>query len=158
MKKFSLLVIAVLITLIMPQRSIAQSKIFKDAAKIDNVTSVYISPTLLKFGARQLRQLGHGIDEAIQQISEFEVITCDEDVAKIPEVKRICRPIIKSMKCEVLLDVNDEGDKTTIYAKIIPNSDIAELIFVEVDEPDEYTVIYIKGKINITKLAAGYSY
>ena len=60
--------------------------------------------------------------------------------------------------CEVLLDVNDEGDKTTIYAKIIPNSDIAELIFVEVDEPDEYTVIYIKGKINITKLAAGYSY
>lgn len=157
MKKFSLILIAALITLTMPQSCIAQSKIFKEAAKIDNVTSVYISPTLLKLGVRHQSALGHGLDDAIQELSALEVITCDEDESKIPDVKNICKPIIKSMNCEVLLDVNDEGDKTTIYAKIIPNTDIAELIIVEVDEPDEYTVIYIKGKVDIKKLAEEYN-
>lgn len=157
MKKFSLLVIAAIIAIVLPLSCIAQSKIFKEAAKIDNVTSVYISPTLLKLGARQQGYLGHGLDEAIMELSALEVITCDEDASKIPQVKSLCEPVIKAMKCDVLLDVNDEGDKTTIYAQIAPGTNIAELIIVKVEESDEYTVIYIKGKVDIKKLAAEYN-
>ncbi len=158
MKKFSILIVALAIVMLGTQSCIAQSKIFKEAASIDKVTSVYISPTLLKLGA-SYDNLGHGLDDAIKELNALEVITCDEDVQKIPLVKGKCRPIIDKLGCEVLMEVNDEGDKVTIFAKIIPNTDIAEVIVVEVDEPDdEYTVIYIKGKIDVKELAKEYSH
>ncbi|MDE5568289.1 MAG: DUF4252 domain-containing protein [Muribaculaceae bacterium] len=140
-----------LIALIGTQSCIAQSKVFKEAASVEGVTSVYISPMLLKLGGGS-KDLGHGLDDAVKELKSFEVITTEEECKDIKKVADICRKKIAQMGCEILMEVNEDNDKVKIYASVPEGSEYADQLIIEVDEPKEYTVIYVKGKIDLAKV------
>lgn len=154
MKRFSVFLAAILITLIGSQSCIAQSRIFKEAAAIKGVTSIYVSPMLLKFGTGiNDMDLGHGLDEAVSEIKGFELITCDEKI-EVGKVKAICDEIIFKLGCELLMEINERDDNVKIYGTPIDGTTFVSQIILEVyDESNyDYTMIYIKGKIDLSKL------
>lgn len=151
MKKIGLSIMVALFALIGTQSCIAQSKLFKDAAAIEGVTSVYISPLLLKLGGGETK-VGHGLDDAIKELTAFEVITTEENCKDLKKVAELCRKKIADMKCDVLMEVNEDDETVKIYANIPEGSEYADLLMLEVNEADEYTLVYVKGKIDLAKI------
>ena len=151
MKKIGLLIMGAMLALIGTQSCIAQSKVFKEAASVEGVTSVYISPLLLKLGGSETK-VGHGLDEAIKELTAFEVITTEENCKDLKKVAESCSKKIADMKCEVLMEVNDEDETVKIYANVPEGSEYADLLMIEVNGADEYTLIYVKGKIDLAKV------
>lgn len=151
MKKIGIIIVLALVAFVGTQSCIAQSKVFKEAASIEGVTSIYISPLLLKLGTTPA-ELGHGLDDAVKEISAFEVITAEENCKNLPKVAESCRKIIAGMGCEVLMDVNEDNDKVKIYASVPKGGTYADKLIIEVDEGKEYTVVYVKGKIDLEKV------
>ena len=90
MKKsiFTLLVWAV--AMMISPLSSAQTKMFKDAAAIKGVTSVYISPTLLELGA-DVGTLGYGLDNAVEELKGLELITANFSLEEKDKVIDLCR-------------------------------------------------------------------
>ena len=151
MKKIGLVIMLALVALIGTQSCVAQSKVFKEAASVEGVTSVYISPMLLKLGNSPAK-LGHGLDDAVKEIKAFEVISADEAGKDVQKVAESCRKKIAGMGCEVLMEVNEDNDKVKIYASVPEGGEYADQLIIEVDEPKEYTVVYVKGKIDLAKV------
>ncbi len=153
MKKLGLIIVMCLVWLTGTQSCMAQAKIFKDAAEIDGVTSIYISPMLLKLGGAST--IGHGLDDAVSDLKAVEIITADGlSQTKMKSVMNACRKVIDKLGCELLMAVNDDDDKVMIYAAVDEGSKYAKELVVEVDEEGhEYTVIYIKGKIDLEKIS-----
>lgn len=151
MKKIGLVIMLALVALIGTQSCIAQSKFFKEAASVEGVTSVYISPLLLKLGGSETK-VGHGLDEAIKELTAFEIITTEDNCKDIRKVAELCRKKIADLKCDVLMEVNEEDENFKIYANVPEGSEYADLLMIEDDEPEEYTLIYVKGKIDLAKI------
>lgn len=151
MKRFSLILITAIIVMLSACSCSAQAKIFKEAASIEGVTSVYISPFMLKMAGSMTDDLGNGLDDAVKEIKGLEIISC-EKASSIPRVKAICEPILAKMGLEVVTEVTEDDEKVTIYAKVIPETTDAEIIVVETSEPGEYNLIYIKGRIDLTQI------
>lgn len=156
MKKFSIVIITIALALVGAQSCIAQAKLFKSAAGIKGVTSIYISPTMLKLGA-SFSDLGHGLDEAVSDLKALEIITCEEE-NKLPHVKETCQQVISSLGGELLLEVNEDDEHVVIYGTVPEGETYAEELVIEVSDEDdgEYTVIYLKGKIDMAQIAEQY--
>lgn len=151
MKKFSLIVVVLICAILGAQNCNAQAKVFKEAAAIEGVTSIYISPLLLKMGGT--KSLGHGLDDAVKEIKAFEMIESEQTGERQAKVVDICRKKIASLGCELLMEVNDDEDKVKIYASVPKGSEYADQLIIEVDETGkEYVVIYVKGKIDLQKV------
>lgn len=154
MKRISVIIMAMAFIVIGMQNCVAQAKIFSEAAKIEGVTSVYISPMMLKLGA-SYSDLDYGLNNAVKELKAIEIVSCDRS-ANVPTVRQICNPIVEKIGGELLMELSDAGDKTTIYAVMASESGYADKIVVEVSSRFEYTVIYIVGKIDLKVLAAEY--
>lgn len=151
MKKIGLSIMVALFALIGTQSCIAQSKLFKDAAAIEGVTSVYVSPMLLKLGGSEAK-VGHGLDDAVKELTAFEVISTEENCKDLKKVAELCRKKIAAMTCDVLMEVNDEDETVKIYANVPEGSEYADLLMIEVNGTEEYTLVYVKGKIDLAKI------
>ncbi len=148
MKRISLLLLAGVISL----ASMAQTKVFNEAAAVNGVTSVYISPSILKLGT-DVGRLGHGLDDAVSELTGLEVLTTEYDEVRYRKVRELCNNVIKMMTLELMVDVNEDNEKVKLYADLEPESSFANKIVLEIDkEPSNYTVIYVSGKIDISKL------
>lgn len=154
MKKFSVLLVAIMIALFGSQNCLAQSGLFKEAAAIKGVTSVYISPMLLNLGANLGdMNLGHGLYDAVSEIKWFEIITCD-GIKEVDKVKNICNNVFSKLGCKILMEVNDDNESVKIYGTQIGNTNFVDKIVIEVyDSTDnDYVMIYIMGKIDLSKI------
>ena len=130
----------------------AQTKIFKEAAAIDGVTSVYISPSLLNLGA-DVGTLGSGLDEAVDELKGLEVITSTYSLVDRKSVREACNKVIDSLGTELLIDINEDGEIVRLFAELEKGTEFAKQMVLEIDETQgNYTVIYIRGKINMTKI------
>ncbi len=152
MKKliFTLLVWAAAF-LVAPQSS-AQTKIFKDAAAIKGVTSVYISPALLELGT-DVGMLGYGLDDAVEELKGLELITANYALDQKSTVMDLCRKAYSSLNATLLVDITEEGESVKLFAQLEPGTTMARQLVLEInEEQDNYTVIYIRGKIDVSKI------
>lgn len=130
----------------------AQTKIFKEAAAVEGVTSVYISPSLLNLGA-DIGMLGYGLDDAVVDLKGLEVITSTYSLVDRKKVKDLCNKVIDTLGTELLIDINEEGENVRLFAELDEGTPYAKQMVLEIDEPkDNYTVIYIRGKIDMSKI------
>ena len=130
----------------------SQPKLFKEAAAIEGVTSVYISPALLKAGA-DVGPLGYGLDDAVKELRGLELISTELDETRHYKVREIGNRVIAEKNVELLVDINEGGEKVRLYAVLDKDTPFASELFLELDQEfAHYTIIYLSGKIDISKL------
>ncbi|MDE5553762.1 MAG: DUF4252 domain-containing protein [Muribaculaceae bacterium] len=152
MNKYIIRVLVFVLVAFAAIKAAAQTKIFKEAAAIEGVTSVYISPSLLNLGA-DIGMLGYGLDDAVVDLNGLEVITSTYSLVDRKKVKDLCNKVIDSLGTELLIDINEEGENVRLFAELDEGSPYAKQMVLEIDEPkDNYTVIYIRGKIDMSKI------
>lgn len=147
-------IIALFITLCTGIMS-AQTTIFDRYADTDGVTTVYISRAML----RMMPDIGEGagglqIGEIASKLDNLQVLTCERK-ALIPKIMKEASALT-SKGYEVLVKVNENGQKTDIFQKSLGGGRMEYLI--RVSEPSELTLIQITGNItadDIRKMTSG---
>lgn len=153
MKRFITLLVA-LISIF--ATSMAQKRLFADIASLQGVSSVYMGSELMQTMGMQLRLGGYGLNsDFVREAEVLETITAE---ANIPQVRNFCKSVLDNQNLEIILETHDDGDATYIYVGKNIQEQFTDRIFVVSDEPDEYSIIYIKGKIHLPTLIARYGH
>lgn len=152
MKKLIFTLLVWVAAIMIAPLSSAQTKMFKDAAAIKGVTSVYISPALLELGA-DVGKLGYGLDNAVEELKGLELITANFSLEDRDKVIELCRKAYSALNASLLVDIKEDGEAVKLYAQLDPGTTIARQMVLEINEESgNYTVIYIRGKIDISKI------
>ncbi len=122
----------------------AQTTIFDRYADTDGVTTVYISKAML----RMMPDIGEGagglkIGEIASKLDNLQVLTCERKALIAKIMKETTAQTSKGY--EILVKVNEGGEKTDIFQKSLGNNKMEYLI--RVSEPSELTLIQITGNI-----------
>ena len=133
----------------------AQTTIFDRYADTDGVTTVYISKAML----RMMPDVGEGagglnIGEIASKLDNLQVLTCERKALVAKIMKETTAQTSKGY--EILVKVNEGGEKTDIFQKSLGNNKMEYLI--RVSEPSELTLIQITGNItpdDIRKMTSG---
>ena len=121
----------------------AQTTIFDRYADTDGVTTVYISKAML----RMMPDIGEGagglkIGEIASKLDNLQVLTCERKTL----IAKIMKETTQTSKgYEILVKMNEGGEKTDIFQKSLGNNKMEYLI--RVSEPSELTLIQITGNI-----------
>lgn len=129
----------------------AQNRLFRDVAKIKGVTSIYISKAALKMGAATSNSFNvHDKDysKSLKRLDGIEIIQCDKK-SIISDVQKACHDILDGSQRDLLMEIIDDTERVSLYARIGDDGRMADDMILEVDENDEYTVIYFKGEIDV---------
>lgn len=157
-KTLSILVLAIAALLTAPS-CISQAKVFKDAASLPDVTSVYIGPALLKMAGSASTMGGYGdYSQYVSGVKNLEILTCESPRA-IDRLATVCDSIISTLHYEVMLDANEDNEHTVIYAGVPDqeNPSVIEGLLIVNREKNEYNLVFIRGKIDIGKMASDFS-
>lgn len=137
----------------------AQKRMFDKLPKMENLDVVYISRPMMKMGLSLAGNGDNTLSGVINSISNaggMEVVSADSsesrEVAKKEAEKRI-----KERKMQLMLNTLDEGDTVSIYTGEAIDDKTVRDIMIVTEEPDEYTIVYIMGDIDVEALTSQFS-
>ncbi len=144
MKRFAF----ILITALLATATLhAQESFFEKFADREGVTSVYISQKMFSL----MKDIDTGdvdLNNLSGKISSLQILTCEnKEVAA--EIRKETSYIQKENGYEELMRVKDEGERILIYVKEGKKENEYALL---VDEPDEFTIILLNGKLTLEEL------
>lgn len=115
MKTYTKILFAIMLMLTTITAS-AQVKAFEKYSDTEGVTYVYISKALLRMaGAFNMPSApGTNMKNIIPKVDAIQIITSMED-DMASRLKREAENIVKSQNYELLMQVDDDGDKVRIY-------------------------------------------
>lgn len=120
----------------------AQQSFFDKYAEMDEVTSVYITKSMLKmFPSMSGTINGVDVGNLASKLENIQILSAD-DSNIIEQLRKDTKHINSKNGYEELLRVRDDGDKTTIYFKEQKKN--SEFILIT-DEGNEFTIISIVG-------------
>lgn len=140
------LILTLITALLMGSALRAQEDIFEKFADRKGVTTVYISKKMFSLmngynnGSINLNNIG-------SKISGLQILSC-EDKTVIPEIRKEAARI-KTDGYEVLMRIKEEGEHVTIYTK--EGKEENQYILLA-DEPQEFTIIMLNGKLTLEEL------
>lgn len=126
----------------------AQDSFFDKFADMDEVTSVYISKSMLSL-MPDMKAEGVNIGGVASKLDNIQILSC-ENPAVIAKLKKELQYISPKNGYEELMRVNSEGEKTTIYLKQKKNEK-KEFVLINSEE-DEFTVIVITGDLSLEEM------
>lgn len=132
---------------------VAQSKLFKEAAKYEGVTTVYISPMMCRMAMSAGKSVSgiDGIGDGIKKLHKVEIVEC-ENANSIEKVAEICHAIVERMNMEILTEVNEDKKYVAIFTHPDATGDALRDIIIEAREPGEYTMVYIEGEFDLREI------
>lgn len=120
----------------------AQQSFFDKYAEMDEVTSVYITKSMLKmFPSMSGTINGVDVGNLASKLENIQILSAD-DSNIIEQLRKDTKHINSKNGYEELLRVRDDGDKTTIYFKEQKKN--SEFILIT-DSGNEFTIISIVG-------------
>lgn len=120
----------------------AQQSFFDKYAEMDEVTSVYITKSMLKmFPSMSGTINGVDVGNLASKLENIQILSADEPNI-IEQLRKDTKHISTKNGYEELLRVRDDGDKTTIYFKEKKKN--SEFILIT-DSGNEFTIISIVG-------------
>ena len=86
-------------------------------------------------------------------MESIEILNCEKK-ALIPELQQQAQALVDSMKLELIVEARDGGDEATRIYGIVPDDNPAVLksLLIEARDGDEYSLIYIRGTVDIEAL------
>ncbi len=145
------LVLAVALT---SMAAMAQKRLFDEFSNNKDITTVYISGAAMSMGIQMSGGEGEIsiIKECIKNPQGMEILTA-ENPAGQNQIKQTLNNKIKTLGMEPFFDVSNDGSKVNIYGGLGNDGQTMKDILIEVEEEDQYVVIYIQGEIDMQKLA-----
>lgn len=151
-----LLLIALVAAVSSTEISAAEKRVFESVAGLPGVESVYVGPAAFRMMGNKNMLKGmagvpSGITESLQSIKSLEVLECDNAASK-EYIKAAIEKIVRENNLEIILETNEDGESTRIYAHVPSEDAPLKDLLIENSEKDEYDVVYIKGTIDIAAL------
>lgn len=154
--KNKILLTALICVLITAMPLAAQkSKIFESAKNLKDVTTIYISPSLLKLGlsTAAMKESMGPVSEYVKSLKGLEVINTSLKQSA-DSLKSVTESVVKAT-LEQLMEVNDDGSLINIYGTLDKGDDTT--LILEIDDCGEYSVIYLRGDIDVEGLLKAYA-
>lgn len=146
----SILIAVVLLLAALPASA---QRIFGQYPDNPEITSVYISPAAMRLGLKAMQNDDKG-SESLKYVTNprgMEVLT-SENHASASLLREDCASIIRNLNLELLLNTQEKDESVNIYVGSISDDNKAKDILIETAGASEYTVVYIRGDIDINGL------
>ena len=127
------------------QSGMAQDALFDKYEDTNGVTTVYISKTMLSM-IPNVKAGNHDIGQIAGKLDQLRIITC-EKATLIPRILDDAKKIYKSEGYEVIMRMNDDGEKMTIYQRSLKGGK-NEFVLLQEDSSD-LNIINVKGAITL---------
>ena len=130
-------------------------KIFNSLADNPNVESVFVGKAMMNMGINMLGddKDSQDIYNAVNEIESIEIISC-EVPKEIAKIKSQAAKILAKLKLQTLLETKEDGETVVIYGHTPANGETISDMVIETTEKNEYSLIHIKGKINVKALTS----
>lgn len=147
MKKRTIQTLIALALLLTSLQANAQVKEFEKYSDTKNVTYVYISKFMLGMAGKLATPSVAGVNtkSIMNKLSGIQIIT-SEDKAAASRLKSDTQDIVRQGKYELLMQVDEEGEKVRIYHC---EGKKQSAVVMQVEEKDELTVIVFSGKFTL---------
>lgn len=125
----------------------AQVKAFEKYADMKNVTYVYISKFMLRMVDASSAPSVPGVNtqSLMKKLNGIQIINSDNKNA-IARLKADAQSIVKQGKYELLMQVDEDGDKVRIYHR---EGKQQSVVVMMADEEDEFSVIVFSGTFTL---------
>ena len=125
----------------------AQLKEFEKYADTKNVTYVFISKFMLRMVDASSAPSVPGVNtqSLMKKLNGIQIISSDNKNA-IARLKADAQSIVKQGKCELLMQVDEDGDKVRIYHR---EGKQQSVVIMMADEEDEFSVIVFSGTFTL---------
>ena len=131
-------------------------KQFADIASNDDVTSVYISKTMLKMAGSVGGDLSDDINvkALIKDLDSIEILTC-EIASKLKKIAPVIEQRIAALKADVLMEANEDNENVIIYGTPDPQNEnkISNLI-IYTRESGELNLVVLSGTIDMAQVSS----
>ncbi len=131
-------------------------KQFADIASNDDVTSVYISKTMLKMAGSVGGDLSDDINvkALIKDLDSIEILTC-ENASKVKKIAPAIEQRIAALKADVLMEANEDNENVIIYGTPDPQNEnkISNLI-IYTRESGELNLVVLSGTIDMAQVSS----
>lgn len=123
----------------------AQKALFDKYSETDGVTTVYISHNMMRMMGN-VKAGNKDISKIAQRLDYLQILSCERP-SLIPSIRKTAQDIFSQQKFSIVMQVNDEGERTTIYERHYPNGK-NEFALLAI-ERNEITIINLLGKISL---------
>ncbi len=141
-------------------RSAENDRILSAITSRSDVTSVYIGKAALRLaGSNALAgklggdaKDGDRVTKAVKNLESVEIVNCEKK-SVIPDLRKEVERLVQKLGLEVLVEAREPGESVMIYG-IVPadGSDVIDSMLIEANEGNEYSLVFIKGKIDLSAL------
>lgn len=152
------LLIAIATTFMISFTAMSRDRIFSNYPDNNGISTVYISGAAIRLGLSMA-----GSDSDMNQIQKFvrnpegiEIVSAETPEA-IKIVKKGFSGIANKLNMELMLNATDDGEVVNIYTSGVSEDNVIHDILIETTEPDEYTLVYIRGEIDVNALQEQYN-
>ena len=125
----------------------AQLKEYEKYADTKNVTYVFISKFMLQMAGKDAAPSVPGVDtkSLMKKLNGIQIISSDDKNA-IARLKADTQSFVKQGKYELLMQVDEDGDKVRIYHR---EGKQKSAVIMMADEEDEFSVIVFSGTFTL---------
>lgn len=125
----------------------AQESFFDKFADRKGVTSVYISQKMFSM-MKDIDNDEINLAGIADKINSLQILSCDNK-AVADELRKETAHIRRDNGYEELMRIREEGERVTIYTKEGAKENEYVLL---VDEPDEFTIILLNGRLTLEEI------
>lgn len=139
------LYISLLFALCLFVNALAQDSFFRKFADREDITSVYISKSMLRM-MPNVQADGIDIGGVASKLDNIQILSCEKPEV-VPQIRKELTFLNSQNGYEELMKVNDAGEHTVIYLKEHPGE--AKEYVLLCDEKRELTVVILKGNLSL---------
>ncbi len=144
------IIIKVLIGIVVASCSLhanAQVKAFEKYADMKNVTYVYISKYMLGMAGKMATPSVPGVDikTLAGKLTGIQIISTENKAAQA-KLKNDVKGILARDKYELLMQMNEDGDRVNIYHHIAKQQ---SAVVMQVEDNEEVTLMVFSGKFTL---------
>lgn len=136
----------------------SKKHIFDNFGDNENISTVYISSAAMNLGMSLGSDIGSGLgldNNCIRNPQGMEIISSDtEEGAAI--IRKELEQKIKELGMELLLSTSEDNETCNIYTGKVQEGTTVRDILIETSETGEYSLVYIKGDIDLGSLTSGF--
>lgn len=152
--KFLRTISVLLAVVFMSLTSMAGENVFSEFADRKDVTTVFISGAMLKMGLLEMVNEDPQmklIADCIKNPDGIEILSATNMAGNDALLQELTDKI-NSFNMELVMNTEEGDEKVSIYARSIDEGSVMRDVMITAQEGGEFTVIYIKGEVNIKKL------
>lgn len=130
-------------------------RLLGELAGMNGVESVYIGKAGLRFAGNAVLSAGEvgDVGSWFSDMESIEIINCEKS-SVVPQLVKKAKAIIDRLNLEIIVETRDGDETTRIYGIVPQGTDAAVLksLLIENREPGEYSLVYIRGTVDISRL------